>query len=178
MNKKIWNKKQDSLLECFNRGADIIKEAGKPSSPKEHSERTEFLSRQHVDFKTTEGIKQLLQTVTWRVKIEIVNFNHMNIYVRKKKIPVVRRLAKEFGLVTIHYKVKEIGWFECWFKRFQYFENQIQGVKMNQWCALDHGFTFPNKIFNVDKNGDMFERIPGGKPELVDMKIIKPEENK
>lgn len=86
--------------------------------PIEYSEKIEFLSRQHIDFKTLEGMKQLIQAVTWRAKVE-ESLMKAIIYVRKKRIPEVRRLAKEFGLATINYKVKEIGWFECWFKRFQ-----------------------------------------------------------
>jgi len=80
---------------------------------KEMNEKLEFLSRQHVDFKTIEGMKQLIQAVTWRVKIEISSGKSV-IHVRKKKIPDARVLVDEFGIAGTEYDVKEIGWFECW----------------------------------------------------------------
>ena len=85
--------------------------------------KLEFLSRQHIDFKTVEGMKQLLQAVTWRAKVE-ESLVKVIIYVRKKRIPDVRRLAKEFGIDGVKYEVKEIRWFECWFKRFQVVEKK------------------------------------------------------
>jgi len=148
------------------------------------NEKLEFLSRQHVDFKTIEGMKQLIQAVTWRAKIEEIGIlgKEYAIYVRKKKIPEVRRLAKDFGISGIKYHVWELGWKECWFKRFRYFENQIQGVKINQWCACDHGFVFPNRIIHIDpasKDGDYlakatFEKKIDGSIELVDLELEKP----
>ncbi len=82
------------------------------------SEKIEFLSRQHIDFKTLGGMKQLLQAVTWRAKVE-ESLGKIIIYVRKKKIPDVRRIAKEFGVTNVQYEVKKIRWFECWLKRFK-----------------------------------------------------------
>lgn len=124
-----WNS-PNKPLECFDRAADKIRKDGH-LTPKKHSERLEFLSRQHTDFKTLGGMKAILQAVTWRVKIEEINPMKCNIYVRKKRIPDVRRLAKEFGIAGFKYDVKEIGWLECWFKRFQATEKGYITTKGN-----------------------------------------------
>lgn len=122
MTKKIkWESGDCVSLEDYEKVADKMVELGH-LPPKEHSERIEFLSRQHIDFKTPEGMKKLLQAVTWRVKIEKIEKTIL-IHVRKKKIPEVRRLAKEFGVPSLKYEVHEIKWNECWFKRFQYFDH-------------------------------------------------------
>lgn len=187
MSEDKWNKNQDSLLECFNRGSDRIKEAGKPSPPKEHSEKIEFLSRQHIDFRTTEGMKQLIQAVTWRVKI-IAGIDQIYIFVRKKKIPEIRRLAKKFGLATVHYEIKELRWHECWFKRFKHIElvlenkSKIYGVPFSKWIECGIDFSCQNRIIHIDpasKDGDYsaratFEKKKDGSIELVDMELIKP----
>lgn len=168
---------------------------------KKMNEKIEFLSRQHIDFRTTEGIKQLIQAVTWRVKVEIADYLHMNIYVRKKRIPEVRRLAKEFGLSTINYDVKEIGWFECWFKRFQVVEkpkricvkfsdvhgdgtttmnkdgmdfSKLANPKRKQWCAFDLAAK-GSRDYSAKVT---FKKKLDGSPELIDMEIIKPEEKR
>ena len=108
MNKtKDWNQPY-SEAEDWEKLSDKMVELGH-LPPKEYSEKIEFLSRQHVDFKTIEGMKQLIQAVTWRAKIETW-LNQVTIYVRKKKIPEIRRLAKEFGIATVLYDVKEIKW--------------------------------------------------------------------
>lgn len=190
MSEDKWNKNQDSPLQCLKRCADRIKEAGKPDQLKEHSEKTEFLSRQHVDFKTIEGMKQLLQAVTWRVKIEQISPLACNIYVRKKMIPEVRRMVKEFGISGIHYEAKEIGWFECWFKRFQiskldsqtkigecvFFDN-VSGVFFDpakpkkQWCVFD----LAGKDSLDYSAKATFERKKDGSIKLIDMELEKPE---
>ncbi len=122
------------------------------------NEKLEYLSRQHVDFRTTEGMRKILQTVTWRVKIEVIHilYTKITIYVRKKKMPIARRFAKKFGIMGREYIVKEIGWFECWFKRFRVVEikmlcGELPGHTVKneiikpekQWCAFDHSLTIP-----------------------------------
>lgn len=125
------------------------------------NQKTEFLSRQHMDFKTLEGMKQILQSVTWRVKVE-ERSGKVAIYVRKKKIPEVRRLANEFGIANIKYDVKEISWFECWFKRFK-----IVDLKLRAFFDL------------ASKDGDYsaecaFKKYPDGKIVVTAVKLIKP----
>ena len=141
---------------------------------KKMNEKLEFLSRQHIDFKTLGGMKEILQAVTWRVKIEIISPLEANIYVRKKRIPNVRRLAKELGIAGFKYEVKEIGWFECWFKRFKVGGPMVMPQK--EWPPA------PSKVqwrgFDLAKDRDYsakatFEKKKDGSLELVDMELNK-----
>lgn len=148
--------------------------------PREHSEKIEFLSRQHVDFKTTEGIKKLIQAVTWRAKVEI-GINYASIYVRKKRIPDVRRLADEFGISGSKYEVKEIGWFKCWFKRFQIVEikpNEPKVFHASNVKMTINGVPVMSWGYDPAKDGDnsaeaTFEKKQDGSFELISMEIEK-----
>ncbi len=176
--KHTWESSSKNPVENFMKTVNKIRNDGY-LHPKELSEKTEFLSRQHMDFKTLEGMKQILQSVTWRVKVEEKPVK-VTIYVRKKKIPEARRLAKEFGNTSVKYDVKEIGWFECWFKRFKVVEERIQGVKLNKWCAFGYSFTSKNKIIHFDlaKDDDYsakatFKKKRDGSLELIDIELGK-----
>ncbi len=171
-----YNKEQDTKIfneKMLKMYKNMVKLGHFP--PREHSEETEFLSRQHVDFKTAEGMKQLIQSITWRVKIE-EKAGKVTICVRKKKIPEIRRIVKEFGISGYKYEVKEIGWFECWFKRYQTSSIIIKPIKgwppapdQKQWCAFDLA---KGRDYSAEAT---FKGLADGSVELVDMKIIKPE---
>ena len=147
---------------------------------KKMNEKLEFLSRQHIDFKTLEGMKQLIQAVTWRVKIE-EGINQATIYVRKKKIPDVRRLAKELGIAGFKYEVKEIGWFECWFKRFQVVDMKPKVYHASSFKMTVKGLSVISWGYDpASKDGDYsaeakFEKKQDGSMKLVDMELEKPQ---
>lgn len=173
MNKtKDWNQPYSEVKD-WEKLSDKMVELGY-LPPKEHSEKIEFLSRQHIDFKTLGGMKEILQAVTWRIKVE-EGINQATIYVRKKRIPDVRRLAKELGIAGFKYDVKEIGWFECWFKRFKVGGPMVMPQKewppapeRKQWCAFD-----------LAKGSDysaeaIFEKKADGSLEFVNMVTRNP----
>ncbi len=164
---KDWNQPYSEIPD-WEKLSDKMVELGH-LPPREHSEKTEYLSRQHVDFKTPEGMKKLIQSVTRRAKVDNISvLGSVNIYVSKNDVPAIRRLVHEFGISDTRYDVKELKWNECWFKRYQVVdqicesrEGIVKGIATDrfeageavyidpktgnlvkpeeQWCAFNHG---------------------------------------
>lgn len=72
--------------------------------------------------KSQEDHMEAIKEYAFRGKIEEIDYIHSIITIKVSSMLVKILLEKHFkkhGRSDYHYKIKILGWFECWFPRYQ-----------------------------------------------------------